>query len=150
MARRQARRDRDVAEPNGLAVRDDPVDLDRGEDQLVSEREIAMAAALELDRVGSGGKHPGAGPRLDRGEPAGMVLMRLAVEQEADSPRVEAEPADIGEHGFGAVRRPGVEQDHPLIAGDQEGGLVAGADRIEIAGDPERFWGSAGGCRRIR
>jgi hypothetical protein len=127
-----------AAQPHALAVAQRAVDLERRIGELVAPGEIALAAALQQPGIRGGGKHLRAGRGLDRGDAAGMVEMGLAVEQDLDLARVEAERADVGEHLRRELRHPRVDQDQAVAAVDQHRRDVARADVIDSVGDAER------------
>ena len=94
MARREDRAQSDAAQLYELAVMNDLVHDHGGEAQAVAELRIARRA-LEQRAVTFAGDHPRAAGAFEVHQAAGVIGMRVAVEQDANVVHLEAKLLDV-------------------------------------------------------
>ena len=129
-----------MAEANVLAVAYHTVDPRRGKGWVHSGLRVSRTGGSAVeDRCGRRRRDElGAGQLLQARHSADMVEVLMAVEQVADVAQVEAKPADVGGDQVGAHLGPGVDEDVPGVAGDEDRRNPASADEIGIGMDPHR------------
>ena len=122
-----------------VALADHAVDLDGRK----VERGVALlsrvVAALEQRLVGGARGELRAGVLLQPGEPAGVVEMRMRVEQLLDVGDLEAELLDVRLDLRVRLGQAGVDENMTLRRGDQERREARGADVVDVADDAERL-----------
>ena len=102
---------------------------------------------LECDAVASGGEQSRAGSALDLRDSAGVIEVRVRVEQNFHVAQPESEAPDIPlDHGC-VLRQPDIEQDVALRRRDQPRGESGAADVIDVVDDAERCDGVGPRCR---
>jgi hypothetical protein len=138
-----------VAEPDFAAVADGPPD-GRGREGFGHSilRVVATwLAAVQDFRRGYGRNYHGPAHPLQLGDPAGMVVMFVGGENEADVAHPEAELADVFGDEVGIALRAAVDQHVPGASGDQHRRRRAGPDEIAVAVDAHRRRGPVGAVR---
>ena len=134
----QVRREHRFAEPHRIAVVQRSIDLDRFEQFAPTTIERAAPFVLERHDFLRHGLELRAAVVLEPGEAAGVVRVRVAVEDDFDVGEPETERGDVR---FDLRRRFGkaaVDQDQAARRDDQVRGDVRRAHVIHVAGDPER------------
>jgi hypothetical protein len=127
-----------VPEPTVHARRREPAHADEAER---AEAAIPLAAPRDDRGVPLADPERRAGRLLQRLEPAGVVEVRVGVEQHLHVPDVEAELGDAADDQRGGLGVAAVDQDVARGPGEQERRDAGGADVVQVAGDPERLVG---------
>ena len=116
-----------------------PIDVHRGKRVLVAEREVADSAALDLRGVALHHFELRAGLLLELRESAGVVVVRVRIEQDLHVLRVEPELADVGDDLRRRFLESAVEHDVSFRGRDEKRGDLVGADVIEVADHTKRL-----------
>ena len=126
-----------VVDPHSR-VPDDP-DPDKG-----SERQDRVGVvATGGEGIGARFARPQFGTRrlLEHAQPAGMVRMRLRVQEHSDILDAEAEFRNARHDHRCGCGIAAIEHDVALGPGDEEGRGIRRANVVQVAGDAERFGG---------
>ena len=130
---------RQLAERDGVAVVEAAIDVHGRKRVGVAEGKVVVPAVLDDVGIGAADHQLRSGVLLQLREAGGMVEVRLRVEEDPDLLHLEAEGSDVLldlRHG-GLVA--GVDHDVPGRRGNQVRADVAGADKVQVTGDPERI-----------
>ena len=98
-----------------------------------------IVAAFEQRLVALAGDELRAGLLLDLGKAAGVIEMRMRVEDDLDVGDLEAELRDVVLDHAGRLRQRRVHQDQALRRLDDIDGNAVGADIIDVADQLERL-----------
>jgi hypothetical protein len=126
-----------IAELDGFSVVDDLIGLERRKGQGVAETKIAMAAAAEQWSVAFASQEFRACHFLELSQTAGVIEVRVAVQQKLYVAQVETEFRNVAFDLWRGFDKTAVEKEMPLRRGDQEGCHFGGADIVKISDDPK-------------
>ena len=144
VAGREARGDRKFTDAQRFAVADHAHVPDRRISVVLgSERElwIILGGAASLERRGTGracGNRRPARP-LKRRQPAGMIVVRVRIHDQANVLHAESELANVLGNERGRLRQSAVEKDQPSLRRDQDRGQPRGSHVVRVAEYPERL-----------
>ena len=100
---------------------------------------VGRFAALDGAFSRSAGGDRGAGRALQRGDPAGVIVVRVRVHDQFDVFGLEAKLADVRVDDRRGLRQPAVEQDRALSVGHQHRRDARGSDVVRVAEDAKRL-----------
>ena len=139
MARRFAGGQRDITYLDRVALANRAVHLHRRKVELFYFPRSRIIAALEQRLVGFARNHLGSARLLQLGEAAGVIDMRVGIEEILDVGDFEAELLDARLDLRRCLRHHRIDQDMALRRRDQIGSETVGADIVDIVDDLERL-----------
>lgn len=132
------RGERHAAERHLLAVGDRAVREDRRKEELVAELRIIFPTRSVIGRLRSAGDELRFRHALQLGESAGVIVVRMAADQDLHVLDAKPEALDVCANDRSGLDETAVEQDVTFRRGDQVRRDVARADVIEVSFDAER------------